>query len=186
MAKRVVVTDHTSDWAVQFQELRNRIWPVVSDIALAVEHVGSTSVPGLAAKPVIDLDILVETDDMIPNVIERLATLGYSHRGNLGIEGREAFRQPPDDSAAKHHLYLCTANSMAARNHLAFRDRLRSNAAVAQAYAALKKELARRFTEDIDRYIAGKTNFILTVLRQTQELSDAEISLIEAANREQA
>ena len=80
----------------------------------AIEHIGSTSVPGLAAKPIIDLDVLLASAAYLPETIRRLATLGYEHEGDLGIAGREAFRTPP--SLFAHHLYVCLPNYEEFRN----------------------------------------------------------------------
>lgn len=80
--RRIVVVDYDPRWPEVFERLRSEIWPVVSDVALAVEHVGSRSVPDLAAKPIIDVSVVVPTEADIPVSIERLATWGYVHRGN--------------------------------------------------------------------------------------------------------
>ena len=90
--KRIVlVVDYDPAWPDMFEVLRRPVWAGVRDVAVSVEHVGSTAVPGLAAKPIIDMDVVVVSSASIPEAIERLATLGYEHRGNLGIEDREAF-----------------------------------------------------------------------------------------------
>jgi GrpB-like predicted nucleotidyltransferase (UPF0157 family) len=157
-----------------------RVWPVVSDIALAIEHVGSTSLPGLAAKPIVDLDVVVPGEAEVPVAIERLATLGYVHRGNLGIEGREAFHNPP--ALAVHNMYVCIAGSAALQNHLALRDYLRAHPEVARRYGELKKRLASEFPHDIDSYIDGKTELILEVLR-TVGFSPTSFRTVGRANR---
>src|SRR6185295_14850887 len=149
--RTIVVVDYDPGWPLVFDELRSQIWPVVEDIALAVEHVGSTSVPGLAAKPIIDISVVVSTDADIPAAIDQLATLGYAHRGNLGIEGREAFDSP--ERLPRHHLYACPRDSFALANHLAVRDHLRTHPETAREYGELKKRLAREFPHDIDHYI---------------------------------
>jgi GrpB-like predicted nucleotidyltransferase (UPF0157 family) len=100
--RTIEVVDYDARWPERFERLRSEVWPVVRDVAVSVEHVGSTSVPGLAAKPVIDVSVVVPTYAEIPVVIERLATLGYVHRGNLGVEGREAFVSP--DRLPIHHI----------------------------------------------------------------------------------
>jgi GrpB-like predicted nucleotidyltransferase (UPF0157 family) len=161
--RTIVVVDYDPGWPGVFEGLRSEIWPVVEDIALATEHVGSTSVPGLAAKPIIDISVVVPTDADIPAAIERLATLGYVHRGNLGIERREAFDSP--ERLPRHHLYACPRDSVALANHLAVRDHLRTHPETAHEYGELKKRLAREFPHDIDKYIAGKTDLILKILR---------------------
>jgi GrpB-like predicted nucleotidyltransferase (UPF0157 family) len=160
--RTIVVVDYDPRWPDTFEQLRAAIWPVVSDVALAIEHVGSTSVPGLAAKPIVDLSVVIPTEAEIPQSIDCLATLGYVHRGNLGVEGREAF--DGDGRLPKHHLYVCPRRSIALANHLAVRDHLRRNPETAHRYGELKKLLARMFPHDIDRYVHGKTDLILEIL----------------------
>jgi GrpB-like predicted nucleotidyltransferase (UPF0157 family) len=176
---KVWVVDYDAAWPTTFVALRRPIWEAVRNAALAIEHVGSTAVPGLAAKPVIDMDIVVQSHSALRTVIERLAALGYAHRGNLGIEGREAFACPP--GSPPHHLYACVAGSTALRNHLHVRDWLRSHPQTAAAYGALKKELAARFRDDVDAYVEGKTRFLLEILREGG-FAAAELAAIAAAN----
>ncbi len=161
--RTVVVVDYDRLWPEAFERVRSTVWPVVSDLALSVEHVGSTAVPGLAAKPIIDVSVVVRAETDVPTAIERLATLGYSHRGNLGIEGREALDSP--DGFPVHNLYLCTLHGLGLANHLAVRDHLRLHPETATAYGELKKRLAEQFPHDIDAYIDGKTDFLLRILR---------------------
>ena len=181
--KTVVVVDYDPNWAQIFEQLRVQIASVVHDVATAVEHVGSTSVPGLAAKPIVDISVVVPTEAAVPVAITRLATLGYAHCGNLGVEGREAFTTPPH--APPHHLYLCSRNSLALANHLLVRDHLRAHPAVAREYGELKKQLANQFTHDIDGYTAGKTDAILRILEMAGLRPD-ELRTIERANRRAA
>jgi GrpB-like predicted nucleotidyltransferase (UPF0157 family) len=160
--------------------LRITVWQAVSGIALSVEHVGSTAVPGLAAKPIIDIDVVVPSRAELPAIVERLANLGYVHRGNLGIEDREAFEPPAE--LPEHHLYACVRDSAALANHLTIRDHLRRDPAAAAAYAELKKRLAIRFPTDIDSYVAGKTDFFLRLLRHAG-FSEPVLRAIREANR---
>jgi len=159
----IVVLDYDPAWPRLFEVLRRPIAAALSDVAIAIEHVGSTAVPGLAAKPIVDLDVVVPPHH-VATAIARLAALGYEHKGDLGVPGREALRHPPH--LPRHHLYVCAAGNLALANHLAVRDRLRSDPALASAYGELKKQLAARFADYVDRYVAGKTAFILDVLRQ--------------------
>ena len=161
--RRVFVVDYDPSWPDMFEVLRHPVWAAVRDVAVSVEHVGSTAVPGLAAKPIIDMDVVVASSDSLSEAIGRLATLGYIHRGNLGINGREAFDSPQGLPA--HHLYVCPQQSAALANHLALRDFLRRDSVAVAEYSRIKRQLAARFPDDIDSYIAGKTDFILTVLR---------------------
>lgn len=176
----IVVVDYDPGWPEAFEQLRSRIWPIVREVATAIEHVGSTSVPGLAAKPIIDISVVARSEADIPAGIQRLATIGYVHQGCLGVEGREAFTTPT--SSLRHHLYLCAGNSPAFANHLAVRNYLRAHPEVAQEYGALKKQLALRCVDDIDGYTAGKTDVILRILRKEGFQSD-KLKNIERINR---
>jgi GrpB-like predicted nucleotidyltransferase (UPF0157 family) len=178
--RTIIVVDYDPAWPEVFQQLLSKVWPLVSDFALSVEHVGSTAVPGLAAKPIIDLSIVVSSEAEVQLAIERLATIGYVHRGNLGVEGREAFQSPAESPA--HHLYVCPHGSPGLQNHLAVRDYLRLHRETAQAYGELKKRLAREFPHDIESYIDGKTDFLLDVL-QRAGLPPDRLKAIEIANR---
>lgn len=165
MPQPIVVVDYDPTWFEVFVRLRALVWEVVQDFALGIEHVGSTSVPGLAAKPIIDMDVVVATKADVALAIERLAVLGYVHRGNLGIEGREAFQQPAH--LPPHHLYVCLQDSVSLRNHLALRDYLRAHPEAIRVYGELKMRLAQAHTYNIDAYIEGKSELILAMLAKT-------------------
>jgi GrpB-like predicted nucleotidyltransferase (UPF0157 family) len=147
--------------------LRSRIAAVLDDLAISIEHVGSTAVPGLAAKPVIDIHILLRSSDDLPLVIRRLAKLGYQHRGDLGVRGREAFRVQGE--TVRHHLYVCLPESCEYKRHIAFRNYLREHAADADDYALLKRELARTFRSDREGYNQAKSEFVQRILQCTLE-----------------
>lgn len=178
--RTIVVVDYDPSWPEAFERVHSSVWPVVGDVAVGVEHVGSTAVPGLAAKPIIDVSVVVRAASDVPAAIERLATLGYVHRGNLGVEGREAFESP--DGLPAHHLYLCPRDSPGLANHLAVRDHLRTHPDTAREYAELKKQLAERFPHDIDGYADGKTDFLLRLLRAVG-LPSMQLAEVERANR---
>jgi GrpB-like predicted nucleotidyltransferase (UPF0157 family) len=160
----VVVVEYDPHWPATFEALRSRVAGALSELATAIEHIGSTAVPGMAAKPIIDVDVLLKSGSDLPLAIQRLAALGYVHRGDLGIAGREAFAAPPDTPA--HHLYVCPPESQEYRRHLALRDYLRANDADAAAYSGLKRSLAARFCEDRAAYAEGKRECIERLLQQ--------------------
>ena len=153
----ITVVEYDPAWPLEFERLRERAAAAVGDLALAIEHIGSTAVPGLAAKPVIDLVIVVEPPS-VQGTIERLTAIGYVHEGNLGVEGREAFSVP--EGERRHHLYVSPTDSEELRAQLAFRDRLRESAALAVEYEALKRELAAQFRNDRIGYTEAKTDFV--------------------------
>lgn len=179
MTTPIQIVDYDPRWPEVFQNLCDRLQPAITHVAIAVEHVGSTSVPGLAAKPVIDMDVVVCEAD-VGLAIAGLANLGYVHRGNLGIAGREAFTAPAELPA--HHLYVCVEHSLPLRNHLALRDALRAGPQLVREYGELKLRLAREFPTDIDEYVAGKTRFILAIL-EAAGFSDESLNQIHAVNQ---
>lgn len=174
----IIVQDYQPHWAEDFQAIRAVLWPDIKHLANAMEHVGSTSVVGLAAKPIIDIDIIIEDLSTQADVIAILAQHGYKHRGDLGIEGRQAFAHQHDIA---HNLYVCLQGCAALNNHLRLRDHLRTHSTDCKAYGALKKQLAVQHAEDIDAYVEGKTDFILSILRQ-YEVDEQTLRAIEEAN----
>jgi GrpB-like predicted nucleotidyltransferase (UPF0157 family) len=160
-AEPVVVVPYDPGWPATFELLRARIAPALGELAAGIEHVGSTAVPGLAAKPIVDVDVVLRHTRDLPAAVERLETLGYQHLGDLGIAERTAFRAPP--GWPRHHLYVCPAGAPVLRAHLRLRDELRADPALVQAYADLKYALAERYRDDRDAYAEGKTPFIAGV-----------------------
>jgi len=161
-AEPVVVIAYDPAWAAAFASLRDRLAAALGDLAAGIEHVGSTAVPGLDAKPIVDVDVVIRRREDLGDVVRRLAELGYEHLGDLGIVGREAFRSAP--GSPRHHLYVCAAGAAPLQAHLTLRDVLRGDPKLAAEYAALKRELAERFRDDRDAYTEGKSAFITAVL----------------------
>lgn len=162
MSSPIVIEDYDPHWQGQFELLRARIAAALGPLAAAIEHVGSTAVPGLAAKPIIDIDVLLCSAADLPTAITRLATLGYQHRGDLGVPGRDAFRPPPNDVA--HHLYVCVPECLEYARHIRFRNYLRMHPEDARAYERLKRTLAVEFRNDRETYNQAKTEFVEAVL----------------------
>lgn len=123
---------------------------------------GSTAVPGLAAKAVIDMVVVVESDDDVEAAIRYLARIGYRAQGNLGVEGREAFSWP--EGERRHHLYVSPTTSGELQAQLRFRDRLLADPAIVKQYEVLKRELALRYRDDRSGYTDAKSGFIESVL----------------------
>ena len=170
----VVIADYNPQWPVLFEEIAGRVRSAFAGgPLLAVEHVGSTSVPGLAAKPVIDLDVVIASEADLGEAITRLATLGYAYEGDKGIPGRSAFLWPP--GTQRHHLYVCASGSAELHRHLAFRNYLLANPDAVRRYETLKRELAQRYRGDRAAYNDGKTEFVEAVLAAVMD----EISLVD-------
>jgi len=175
----VFIVDYDPSWPEVFVALKSYVQSGLGELPHRIEHVGSTSVPGLAAKPIIDMDIVVKPQDASA-AIELLANIGYVHDGDGGIPGRERFRAPgylakhhlyrfrAPGYLAKHHLYLCAEGNQAHREHIVFRDYLRAHADAVQEYGELKKRLATQYGNDREGYTSAKTEFIRGILEKVQ------------------
>ena len=162
MADPIVIVDYDPRWPEEFARLRDRAQSAMGELAVSIEHVGSTAVPGLPAKPVIDMVVVIASDDDLPEAIERLEVIGYRARGDLGVPGREAFAWPEGD--ARHHLYVSPITSDELQAQVRFRDLLVSDPRLAAEYVVLKRELAARYRDDRPSYTDGKTDFIAAAL----------------------
>lgn len=167
--KVIEVVPYNPEWKAEFNRLKEQLLSYVGDLIISIEHVGSTSIEGLVAKPIIDLDLVMDSYDVLPQIIERLQQHGYEHQGNLGIEGREAFQRLQEDGFMKYHLYVCPKDGKGYLEHIAFRDYLRSNTAARQAYAEVKQRLAEQHRYDIDAYCEGKTTFVSSILSKAMK-----------------
>jgi GrpB-like predicted nucleotidyltransferase (UPF0157 family) len=175
----ILLTPYNPAWPAQFERIAATIKPALAHIPSAtIEHVGSTAVPGLAAKPIIDIDIIVDPPD-IPAGIAALESIGYTHRGNLDVPGREAFAPP--DNTPRRNLYLCERGCLSVRNHLAVRDILRTRPDLRDQYAAFKFALAAEPGMDIANYTDGKSPILQTILAES-DLTPAELAEILTVN----
>ena len=166
MAKRVVVVPYSEQWKTDFETIKHYLLPTIEDIIIDIEHIGSTSVEGLSAKPIIDIDIVIKDYSVFDTVVERLATLGYIHEGNLGIKDRDAFDYKGNVDLPKHHLYVCPEFSAELYKHITFRDYLKNNPDAVLKYSKIKEEGAKLFPDSIDDYIAYKSPCIEEIYRK--------------------
>ena len=157
-----MISEYDPRWPALFCELRDALPAGLRMCARSIEHVGSMAVPGLAAKPIIDIDVVVADEADVAEAIAMLAAAGYPHKGDAGVPGREAFDQPPH--LPEHHLYLCVEGAGPLVAHLRLRDHLRANPGTAREYAALKRELTAAYGDDREGYTEAKTAFIERVL----------------------
>jgi GrpB-like predicted nucleotidyltransferase (UPF0157 family) len=168
MPEPVVIVDYDPEWPRRYEALRAPIAEALGGLAAEIVHLGSTSVPGLAAKPVIDLNVRLRAAEDLPAAIERLARLGYRHEGDLGIIGREAFATPPGYATHDHHLYVCAPDWAGHDDQIAFRDYLCAHPRTALAYARLKRTLAARHRNDRGAYANAKAGFVRAVLERAR------------------
>ena len=143
--KHVVVEPYNIIWKQDFQNIKAEIEDALGDLALSIEHVGSTSVEGLSAKPIIDIDVVIEDRLILDDVILALKKIGYTHEGDQGIEGREAFKYHGKEHLRKHHLYVCAKDASELRRHIGFRDYLRNHPEAVAEYSRVKTEGAIKY-----------------------------------------
>lgn len=188
--REIIIEDYNPKWAEEFKKLKQVYLTKLEDINVDIQHVGSTSVKGLSAKPIIDIDIIVDNEEELNKVIQFLDELGYIHMGNLGIKGREAFKRRSGkvpykigvDKWYSHNLYVCIRGCISLENHLRFRDYLRKNPDAVIKYGNLKKELSIKYKYDIDSYIEKKTAFITDILNKSG-ISKQDIDEIKNMNK---
>ena len=160
----VEVVDYDASWAELFRRERERLRAALGALAAAVEHVGSTAVPGLAAKPVLDILVGAAPFPLPDDALAALAALGYEYRGDNGVPGRQFFRTNP----RTRHLDVVELGGEEWQHLIVFRDYCRTHPDVAREYEALKRKLATEHPHERARYTEGKAAFIEAVLRRAQ------------------
>ena len=155
--KKVEVVPYDETWAAAFAEIKHEIEHALGHLIIGIEHIGSTAVKGLSAKPCIDLDVVIKDYSVFDAVVRELEAIGYMHEGDLGIQDREAFCYSNKPHLQKHHLYVCPQYSQELRRHIAFRDFLRKHPEAVKKYSQVKETAARLFPDNIEKYIAYKT-----------------------------
>ncbi|MED4729680.1 GrpB family protein [Aneurinibacillus migulanus] len=176
MSQIIKIENYNPKWESEFCKLQAVIETAMEQLILSIEHVGSTSVKGLGAKLILDIDVVIEDYNVLPNVIKGLEKIGYFHQENWSFEGREAFGRkdilvPWDGKSTiwmEHYLYVCNKDSKELARHLAFRDYLRDHPEAIIEYEQLKKDLAKN-AKDRTNYSLGKTNFITKILEKAMK-----------------
>lgn len=162
----VIVLEYNPDWIKAYDEEKVKIEETLQEHILSIEHIGSTSVPGLGAKPIIDMMVGVRNlDEVGQKQIDRLMAVGYEYVHKPEYPERKFFRKGKW-RAGTHHLHVYEMNGLSWRNNLLFRDYLRQHAEMAEQYYRLKKELEVTYKHDRPAYTAGKETFIQEVIRQ--------------------
>lgn len=164
--RQVIVLPYDPAWQKAFQDIQAFLNQALSDLIIEIEHVGSTSVIGLAAKPIIDIDIVIDGYHVFDEVRRELESLGYRHEGDLGIKDREAFKYDNLPGFMKHHLYVCPKDSVELKRHLSFRDHLRKSQEDRDRYSEIKLKAAKHHPLDIDGYIEEKSPFIEAIYQK--------------------
>lgn len=166
----ITIVPYDPAWPVMFRAEAARILHALGKLSIRIEHVGSTAIPGMAAKPVVDIQVSVTTLAPRRDYLESLARIGYSHVNVGQFDLVYPFFQKPAEWPCTHHTHLCVAGSELERMHLAFRDYLRDHSSVAAEYVRLKRQLAAKHDDTShasrERYSLSKTDFINSVLKR--------------------
>ena len=154
--RKVVVLPYDVAWKSAFEKIKGEIEEAIGDLIIGIEHVGSTSVEGMSAKPCIDMDVIIKDYSVFDEIVRKLGAIGYIHEGDLGIKDREAFKYTDKPHLMLHHLYVCPQDSEELRRHITFRDFLRRTPEAVRKYSLVKEKAAELFPDEINQYIAFK------------------------------
>ncbi|SDM43631.1 GrpB domain, predicted nucleotidyltransferase, UPF0157 family [Daejeonella rubra] len=157
----MLIEKYTSDWVKHFDDIKSQVETVLNGLEFSIEHVGSTSVPNLDSKPIIDIDIIYSVKQDFEKIKQGLEKIGYYHNGNQGIEDRDVFKRNGKLTnekldIVKHHLYVCPIGSKALERHILSRNFLRKNDWARIKYQQIKYELAEKANQDKKVYAALK------------------------------
>ena len=155
--KKVIVLPYDEKWKSDFEKIKNELVAAIGDLIIGIEHVGSTSVEGMSAKPCIDIDVVIKDYSVFSEVVKGLSAIGYIHEGDLGIKDREAFKYSDKSHLQNHHLYVCPQNSAELHRHITFRNFLKSNPDAVKKYSQIKETAAELYPDSIDKYIQYKS-----------------------------
>ncbi len=174
----MLLADYQEQWVNDFLEIKKILIASNRNISIEIEHIGSTSIPKLTAKPIIDIDLVYYLENDFDAIKFNLESIGYYHNGNQGIEGREVFKRVkaanhPILDSISHHLYVCHQDSQELKNHLLFRDHLKSNESARNQYKKIKLDLAEKANQDKKAYAILKeqeaTQFVQDCIKKEIE-----------------
>ncbi|MCX6741019.1 MAG: GrpB family protein [Candidatus Parcubacteria bacterium] len=161
----VKLTPHQKQWGIYFIKEKKRLQKSLGQKVIAIEHIGSTAIKNISAKPIIDIAVGIKKLKDGRQLIRSLEKLGYHYRPLAGLKNQRLFFAKGPESNRTHYLHLVKYNGQTWKKHLFFRDKLNSNKKIAKQYSALKKQLAKKFSQDRQSYTAKKHGFIQSVLK---------------------
>lgn len=156
----VKVVPHNPQWKTEFELESQQIAKILAENIIFIHHIGSTAIPNIYAKPIIDLLIEVKDINLIADKTSAMVGLGYEAMGEFGLSGRRYFRKEDPPGIRTHHVHIYQTNSTEIDRHLAFRDYMIAHPQEAKQYSQLKQELAQRYPDDIESYMDGKDEFV--------------------------
>ncbi|OPH47266.1 hypothetical protein BC351_12260 [Paenibacillus ferrarius] len=168
MDKSVVIEEYNKDWALEYEQEEGKIKELLGNKAIAIEHIGSTSVQGLGAKPIIDFMVGVNELNEVDEFIEPLVKIGYEYVFHKDFPNRRFFRKG-QWRAGTHHLHVYRCGSDEWNNNILFRDYLRTHPDVLRQYNQLKMDLAKKYRNDRTSYTNAKHPFITSVIEEARK-----------------
>lgn len=183
------IEPHKAEWKLGFENLKTVLSEALNGFEIDIQHVGSTAIFDLAAKPILDIDIIIEDKTLLKEISQKLEKIGYFNKGEQGIPGRTAFGQISEKTPEindrkwqKHHLYVCFADGLALKNHLLFREALLKNQEWVEQYNNLKWSIVNQKGITKESYNKQKTDFIISILSRLG-LNENELNEIALANK---
>lgn len=185
----MLITEYQEKWAGDFSKIKEIIDSALAGLEYSIEHIGSTAVPGLAAKPIIDIDIVFSKTVVFDELKKRLEQIGYYHNGNQGIPDREVFKRNGDGrndrvlDFIQHHLYACPDSSEELKRHILFRNYLIENKEARKEYELLKKNIAEEAMQDRKKYAILKESKARSFIEGAIEMERTQGDLHKSNNR---
>ena len=158
--RRVEVVPYNSEWKTLFEKEKKLLESIFQPAEVEIHHIGSTSVPGLSAKPIIDIMLAADNLEQVEKVTPAIEAAGYEAKGENGIPGRRYFQKHDENGIRKVHLHSFEKGSHQLYRHLVFCDYLRAHPSEASKYAEVKEIAAQKYEYDIDSYIAEKSPIV--------------------------
>ncbi|WP_440603860.1 GrpB family protein [Bacillus sp. GB_SG_008] len=169
MSDKIIVVPYKSEWPREFQDLGNSLRVVLEDVAIRIDHIGATSIPGLAAKPIIDVQISVRTLELLDSFREPLESLGFIHRADNSDRSKRYFREAPGNK--RTHIHVRREGSWPEQLALLFRDYMRNHPEDCKRYEDLKYKLVKEYVNDRGMYTEAKDPLIWEILRKADKWS---------------
>jgi predicted amidohydrolase/GrpB-like predicted nucleotidyltransferase (UPF0157 family)/GNAT superfamily N-acetyltransferase len=172
ISSQVLLAEYNPEYPTEFEKIKQNLAKILGNLALDIEHVGSTSIEGMIGKPTIDIDVIIDESTSLSKVKLRLENAGYKYNGNFGVNGRDMFTYRLTHKFFDHHVYIREKSAAEAANHVIFRDFLRENKTEATKYASLKRRSAEKYKFNIGDYTVSKTEFVKRILNKAKNPDD--------------
>jgi len=164
--RRIEVVSYNSNWKGMYKEEEEKIKNVFSDIIIDIHHIGSTAIPGIKAKPVIDILVEVKDIEVVDQHNHKMEELGYEAMGEYGITKRRFFRKGENNRT--HHIHIFQVGNVEIERHINFKEYLIAHPDKGREYSKLKEKLTNKYTYDVENYTNGKSDFIKEIDRKAK------------------